>query len=64
MLEFIVLGQVPGTHIQLNLTGVLLVWAGLMVTAKMALSYRHYHKLRERFGQVALYLRVVAGKTR
>lgn len=62
MLEFIVLGQVPGTQIQLNFTGVLLIAAVLVFVAKTSVKYYRYHKLREQFEQLALYMNIITKK--
>lgn len=43
MLEFIVLGQIPGTSIQIEFTGMLLL--GLLLCALLCLStYRRIHR--------------------
>lgn len=59
MLEFIVLGQIPGTRWRLSFTVVLLLWLAVVVGAKSMISYYRYHKLMEAVEQTALYFAVV-----
>ena len=44
MLEFIVLGQIPGTHIQINFTTVLACIPALLVMGEFVLFLKRKHK--------------------
>jgi hypothetical protein len=59
VLEFIVLGQIPGTNLYLNFTEVLLLWVLTFLLGKTLFSVRHYKKLGVQFEQLALYFNLV-----
>lgn len=42
MLQFLVLGQVPGTHLQINFSGVLIVTATLLATYEFSRVFRRH----------------------
>ncbi len=56
MLEFFVLGIIPGTNIQLNFASLMLVVAGVLGVAEIALRWRfirHQHQLNH-LNQISL----------
>jgi len=62
MLEFIVLGQVPGTHIQLTYQEVLGVGLGLVLSIKAARRLYRSYKTFVRSEQAALYAALINQK--
>ncbi len=65
MLEFIVLGKVPGTNWQISFTTILLFWILVMLALKALRSYYRYHKFKSNLGQqLARYLLMSKKTTR
>lgn len=64
MLEFIVLGQVPGTQMRLSFTVVLLLWLAVILLAKSLFAFHQRHKLLEDVEQSALYFAVISNNKR
>jgi hypothetical protein len=46
MLEFIVLGKVPGTQFEITFNGVLVATGAILIIVELALFYRHYKNSR------------------
>ena len=59
MLEFIVLGQVPGTHIFISFTQALALWVGVFLLTHTLLRYRRYQKSLTSAEQAAALLAVI-----
>jgi hypothetical protein len=53
MLEFIVLGQIPGTGWQIGFTTILLVLVVAWLVIRVLRSYYRYHKFKSHLGQAA-----------
>lgn len=62
MLEFIVLGLVPGTHIQLDFADIVMLTLALITSAHMVMTVYDYHRLMRHYSETALYLTVVKRK--
>jgi hypothetical protein len=64
MLEFIVLGIIPGTEIQLSPFGVVLLWLGLALTGRSLLHLHNSHKLMEKYEEHGIYFTLITKKHR
>lgn len=62
MLEFIVLGIIPGTQIQLSPTGVILLWTTILLFGHFTLTLHRSHKLLESYGHYGAYFTIVTKK--
>lgn len=58
MMEFIVLGQIPGTDWRISFTATLLLWLLCVLTARLGWSYHKYHKSLARLETTLLYMMV------
>jgi hypothetical protein len=63
MLEFIVLGIIPGTQTQLSPFGVVLLWIALVLSVRFIVQLHRYYRLLEQYEQSALYFILVARRT-
>jgi hypothetical protein len=59
MLEFIVLGIIPGTQTQLSPLGVILLWIALVLGARFIINLHCSYRLLERYEQSAVYFTLV-----
>jgi hypothetical protein len=65
MLEFIVLGQVPGTHLELNFTTVLFVWLAVLMISELSLRiWRLQRQVKPQVEALAVYFAVVTARRR
>lgn len=62
MLEFIVLGIIPGTQIQLSPTGVILLWSGILLLARFIAVFRSSYRLLDKYDESGTYFTLVAKK--
>lgn len=62
MLEFIVLGIIPGTQIQLSPMGVVLLWAAIVLLSRILMILYRYHRLLLSYETFGTYFTVVARK--
>lgn len=62
MLEFIVLGLIPGTHVQLEFADVIMAWVSIMFALHVLRTMFNHYRLVRQYEQSALYFTIVARK--